>query len=150
MTLIKDVLDNHPQVAGFNFMSDNGEFLYSTYSGKWIPDTPQRRQTVFSAINNNWSASTNSSPVEGLEKALRMYTNETKSVAIYVFGDDYTGNSYDRPLANITRLNTDPTSGKPIIRIHGVGFDNGGNYKYATLMRAIADQNNGTFIGYER
>ncbi|MCP3428907.1 VWA domain-containing protein [Opacimonas viscosa] len=150
LSIIKDILDNHPEVKGFNFMSDNGEFLYSTFKGKWLTDSPQRRKTVFSAIANNWNASTNSSPVEGIETALNLYGSETKNMAMYVFGDDYTGASFDKPIARITQMNTDPQSGEAKIRIHGIGFDNNSGFKYATLMRALAQQNNGSFIGIER
>ena len=150
LRIIKDILDNHPEVKGFNFMSDNGEFLYSAFKGKWLTDSPQRRKTVFSAIANNWNASTNSSPVEGIETALQLYGSENKKMAMYVFGDDFTGASFDKPIARITQMNTHAQSGQVKIRIHGIGFDNNSGFKYATLMRALAQKNNGSFIGVER
>ena len=146
MALIEDILANHPKVAGFNFLSDNGEFLYPTFRGRWLADTPKRRRAVLKAIRQHWIADSNSSPVEGLETALRLYGKQDKNMAVYVFGDDYTGNSFDRPIANITQMNRRPRSRKPRMRIHAVAFNNQSNHKYATLMRGITERNGGTFI----
>lgn len=145
MAIVSDILKNHPQVKGFNFMSDNGEFLYSQYKGKWITDTPSMRRTVLSAIGKNWIADSNSSPVEGIELGLRLYAREDKKMAFYVFGDDYRGTSFEAPVSRISAANNDG-NGNPKIRIHGVGFANGNDYQFAALMRAIAERNNGTFI----
>lgn len=146
MAIVSDILQNHPEVKGFNFMSDNGEFLYSQYAGKWITDTPSMRRTVLNTISRSWSAKSNSSPVEGIELGLRLYSREDKKMAFYVFGDDYRGTSFERPVSRITQANVKASTGKPHIRIHGVGFANGNDYQFAAIMRAIAERNNGTFI----
>jgi len=143
---LENVLDIHPQVEGFQIMNDNGAYLISAYAGRWIPDTPGRRRSVLNAMRA-WRSVSNSSPVEGLQKALRTYAKRTDKLAIYIFGDDYSGGSYDEVLDAVVALNHD-RAGRPRARIHGIGFhqQNGVANKFATLMREVARQNRGAFI----
>jgi len=145
---IKHVLDIHPQVKGFQIMDSDGKYLISGYAGKWIPDTSGRRKSVLSALRA-WRNSSQSSPVGGLRKALSTYGKRTEKLAIYIFGDDYSGGSYDEVLDTVSKLNIDPSTGQPRARIHGIGFQqqNGVAGKFATLMREVARQNRGAFIG---
>jgi hypothetical protein len=151
MQTMNEVLNNHPQVKGFQVLSDNGEFLINTTRGRWRNDTPGQRNAMLTAMRT-WSGSSNSSPVEGIEAALKIYGANTDSMALYVFGDDYSGGSYDQTLASINRLNTNARTGKKIARIHAIGFNRSGGVltgevlKFSTLMREVARQNNGTFI----
>ena len=146
-----EVLNNHPTVSGFQIMSDNGEFLISTTSGRWRNDTPGQRRAMLSAMRT-WGGSSNSSPVEGIESALRIYGPKTQSLALYVLGDDYSGGSYDDTLASINKLNTHNRSGNKIARIHAIGFSRSNGQltsdvlRFSTLMREVTRQNNGTFI----
>jgi len=144
---LENVLDIHPQVKGFQIMNDNGAYLIKAYAGKWIPDTPGRRKAVLNAMRA-WRGVSNSSPVEGLQKALRTYAKRTDRLAIYIFGDDYSGASYDPVLDTVAELNRDSKTGEPRARIHGIGFQqqNGVANKFATLMREVARQNRGAFI----
>lgn len=143
---LENVLDIHPQVKGFQIMNDNGKYLINAYAGKWIPDTPGRRKAVLSRMRS-WRGASNSSPVEGLEKALRTYAKRTAKLAIYIFGDDYSGGSYDTVLDTVAKWNHDH-NGEPRTRIHGIGFQqqNGVAGRFATLMREVARQNRGAFI----
>lgn len=145
---LENVIAIHPQVKGFQVMNDNGVYLVKAYAGKWIPDTPSRRKSVL-AVMKHWGSISNSSPVEGLQRALRTYAKRTDNLAIYIFGDDYSGASYDLVLDEVERLNRDAKSGEPIARIHGVGFQDTGHVadRFATLMRELARQNRGAFIG---
>lgn len=151
LNTMNEVLNNHPQVKGFQVMSDNGEILGRGSSGSWRKDTPGQRNGVLAAMRR-WNGSSSSSPVEGIEIALRAYKSKAGNLALYVFGDDYTGGSYDATLARINRLNTLQRTGKKIARIHGVGFKprgmdvTGTALKFSTLMREVAKQNNGTFL----
>jgi hypothetical protein len=151
MQTMNEVLNNHPQVKGFQVISDNGEFLINTTRGRWRNDTSGQRSAVLAAMRT-WSGSSNSSPVEGIEAALKIYGASTDSLALYVFGDDYSGGSYDQTLASINRLNTNSRTGKKIARIHAIGFNRSGGVltgevlKFSTLMREVTRQNNGTFI----
>jgi len=102
---IINVLTIHPQVKGFQILDDQGKAFISGYSGRWIPDVPFRRKSVMKLFNV-WRSASNSSPVEGIMTALKQYKKPGQSIAIYVFGDDYTGASYDNDIANITKMNT--------------------------------------------
>ena len=151
---MNDVLEIHPQVRGFQIMSDNGDFLFSQSAGRWRNDTPTVRRAALNAMRT-WRGSSNSSPVEGISLALRTYAKRTDSLAIYVFGDDYSGSSFDLALANINAANTDPSNNKKIARIHAIGFVQnrlaltGEMQKFSTLMREVTRQNNGTFIAVD-
>ncbi|GLR69233.1 hypothetical protein [Agaribacter marinus] len=151
MRKLDEVLEIHPQVKGFQIMSDNGQYLLKTTAGRWRSDTPASRSSVLKAMRS-WRGSSNSSPVEGIQAALRTYGKTTDSLALYVFGDDYSGGSYDATLAQINKLNTHPKTKAKYARIHAIGFKQNGLgltqelVKFSTLMREVAAQNNGTFI----
>lgn len=144
---LENVLDIHPQVKGFQIMNDNGAYLIGAYAGRWIPDTPGRRRSVLNAMRA-WHSVSNSSPVEGLQKALRTYAKRTDKLAIYIFGDDYSGGSYDEVLDTVAELNRGGKTKQPLARIHGIGFQQQGGVanRFATLMREVARQNRGAFI----
>lgn len=143
---ILNVLSIHPKVIGFQILNDMGKSLISGYSGRWIPDTPQRRKSVMKVFTS-WTDASNSSPVEGIEKALKLYAKPDQSTAIYVFGDDYTGSSYDPVIASITKINKRRQNGQPLAKIHGVGFlSRHSTNRFAILMRELTRRNGGTFI----
>jgi len=144
------VLDIHPKVKGFQILNDNGVHLISGYAGKWIPDTPQRRKSI-SKVFKEWKSASNSSPVEGLEVALKRYANPNISLSIYVFGDDYTGSSYDSVIQTLKGLNTDKRTGKHLAKIHGIGFiSRYSTNRFPILMREVAKRNGGTFLALPR
>ena len=143
---ILNVLSIHPQVKGFQILNDQGMALISGYRGRWIPDTPQRRKSVMKVFGD-WRDASNSSPVEGIEAALKLYAKPGQSTAIYVFGDDYTGSSYDPIIAKITKLNRLQQNGRRLAKIHGVGFlSKFTTGRFAVLMRELTRKNGGTFV----
>jgi len=145
-TEIINVLNIHPQVKGFQILNDMGTSLVSGYDGKWIPDTPRRRKNVINLFKS-WGAFSNSSPVEGLQTALRKYARANISTSIYVFGDDYTGSSYDPVIDNLTKQNLISSTGKRLAKIHGVGFISPGTTnRFGILMRELTKRNGGTFL----
>ncbi len=144
---IGHVLEIHPTVKGFQILNDNGVYLLKAYRRRWIPDTPRRRAKVLEALAA-WRSMSNSSPVEGLEVALKTYAKPGTKTSIYVFGDDYTGSSYDTVIRKIESLNLNRVTGQPIVKIHGVGFISGQTTnRYPILMREVAKRNGGTFLG---
>jgi hypothetical protein len=153
MRKVSEVLQIHPQVKGFQILSDNGEFLLQRSVGQWRKDTPTIRKNVISAMRN-WNGSSNSSPVDGIATALKTYAKRTDSLALYVFGDDFSAGSVDSALARINQLNTGQ-NGKKIAQIHGIGFTLPGQslsrelLSFSTLMREVARQNGGTFIAQD-
>ena len=151
MAQMENILNIHPKVKGFQILNDNGVHLISAYKRTWINDTPTMRRRVLKLLSS-WSAFSNSSPVEGLQEALRLYVKGGMKVSIYMLGDDYTGSSYDPVIKTIADLNTNKITGEPIARIHGIGFYNyqhGDIFRLSTLMREVARQSRGTFIALD-
>ncbi len=141
-----NVLKIHPKVKGFQIMNDNGIHLISSYRGRWIPDTAQKRKSVMNVFGA-WRSASNSSPVEGLEVALKKYAKPGRSLSIYIFGDDYTGASYDHVINSLATLNSNKITGKKLAKIHAVGFmPNYATNRFSTLMREVTKQNGGTFL----
>ncbi len=142
---ILNTLSIHPQVKGFQILNDQGKSLISGYRGRWIPDTPQRRKAVMKVFGA-WNDASNSSPVEGIETALRSYSKPNQTMSVYVFGDDYTGGNYDSTIARITKMNKGGKSNR-LAKIHGVGFlSEHTTNRFAILMRELTKRNGGTFI----
>jgi hypothetical protein len=147
---IVNVLNIHPQVKGFQILNDMGQSLISGYDGQWMPDTPARRKSVIELFKK-WNAVSNSSPVEGLTAALRKYAKANITTSIYVFGDDYTGSSYDPVIDAITQQNKKLPSGRRLAKIHAIGFISPGTTdRFSVLMREMTKQNDGTFIALPR
>ena len=147
---IENVILIHPKIKGFQILNDNGTHILSAYQGRWIPDTPGRRESVIKLFKN-WNSTSNSSPVEGLEVALKRYANPNTKLSIYIFGDEYSGSSYDLVIDTLVNLNTNRVTGARLARIHAVGFlSNYSTGRFATLMREITQRNNGTFIALPR
>lgn len=155
ITQLNTTLDVYPNVKGMQIMSDMGNYLFSQYRGKWIPDTPGRRRAVISNLRR-WNTFSNSSPVEGITHAIRTFNDKQKKISIYVFGDEFTGKSIREVSTIINRLNPKDSNGNSKIRIHGVGFPIPINapehfqvtsQRFATLMREVSYKNGGTFVG---
>jgi len=146
VTEVVNIIKIHPKIKGFQILNDNGAHIVSAYEGKWIPDTPRRRQSVINLFRS-WNSASNSSPVEGLEVALKRYAKSNISLSIYIFGDEYSGSSYDPVINALVRLNTNRVTGKKLAKIHAVGFiSKYSTGRFATLMREVTRRNNGTFI----
>ena len=148
-------LDVYPRVKGLQIMNDMGEYMFPSYRGRWIPDTPGRRQVIMNRIRT-WNPFSNSSPVEGIEAAIRTYYDPNKKISLYVFGDEFTGRSIQEVIDTVDRLNPKDVDGNPRIRIHAIGFPtqmyNPPQYRitgirFATLMRELTHRNGGTFVG---
>jgi len=149
------VLDAYPQVKGMQIMNDMGQYMYSQYAGKWIPDTPGRRKAVIARLRS-WSVFSNSSPVEGITRAIRTFASPEHRISIYVFGDEFTGPSIDDVVREIDRLNVRGSDGQRRVRIHAIGFPTvfsvagageQTGVRFSTLMRILCRHNDGTFVG---
>jgi hypothetical protein len=153
MQEMNGVLDAYPKVRGIQVMDDQGGYMFQDYRGKWIPDSPARRRIIIDRLRT-WNPFSNSSPVEGIEKAIRTYYAPDRRISIYVLGDDFTGNSVRRVLDEVERLNPKNSDGVPQIRIHAIGFpvqfaaqQQVTGARFANLMREMTRRNMGTFIG---
>ena len=149
---VSETLSIYPQVKGIQVMNDMGGYMFSEYGGTWIEDTPALRSSIVSTLQN-WAPFSNSSPVEGISTAINTYYDADKRISIYVFGDDYTGNSIEDVVEAVDRVNLADESGRRRVRIHAVGFpvhlDTQGArvFRFAALMRELAYRNDGTFVG---
>lgn len=148
-------LEIYPQVKGIQVMSDMGEYMFPNYRGEWIPDTPGRREVIVKRLRN-WSPFSNSSPAEGIERAMRTFYDPNKKISLYVMGDEFTGNSIQAVVRSVDRLNKERKPGERMVRIHAVGFPvvfaqpphlHTTGIRFAALMRELTYQNGGTFVG---
>ncbi len=148
-------LDVYPRLKGIQIMSDMGDFLFSQYRNKWIPDTKGRRQVIIRTLRS-WRAFSNSSPVEGITRAIRAFYDPAKKISIYVYGDEFTGPSIREVLNTVARINPKDKGGNPRVRIHAVGFPVPSsasehflltNKRYASLMRQLTHENGGAYVG---
>jgi hypothetical protein len=152
---LRETLDVYPKVKGIQIMNDMGEYMFSQYRGKWIPDTPARRRAIISRLSS-WRAFSNSSPVEGITAAIRTFYATDKKISLYVFGDEFSGNRIQPVIDIVDRINKRAKDGSRRVRIHAVGFPvvmaktrvrgNTGE-RFATLMRVLCRKNGGTFVG---
>lgn len=148
-------LNIYPEVKGIQVLNDMGNYLFSRYRGQWIPDTPARRDLILRNLAN-WNVFSNSSPVEGITAAVRTFYDPGKKISIYVFGDEFTGESIQDVVQTVDRLNAQSQDGERRVRIHAVGFPvqfirppqlQTTGIRFATLMRQLTYNNNGTFVG---
>ena len=149
---VSETLAIYPNVKGIQVMNDMGDYMFPSYSRRWLEDSPSRRSSIVTTLRA-WAPFSNSSPVEGIEEAVATFYDPEKRISIYVFGDDYTGNSIEEVVEAVDRINLADESGRRRVRIHAVGFPvfldrpNARTFRYAALMRELAYRNDGTFVG---
>ena len=152
--MLQETLQAYPKVKGIQVMNDDGIYMFKDYIGRWMPDSPGRRQAIIARMRN-WKVTSDSNPVNGIEAAILDFRDGKKKISIYVFGDDFQGGrSIDGAIAAIDKLNRPGPDGKRLIRIHGVGFPGrfGTNsvppsaQRFATFMRVVCARNGGTFV----
>jgi hypothetical protein len=131
---LRETLDVYPKVKGIQVMNDMGEYMFTQYRGKWIPDSPARRKAIVSRMRT-WRPFSNSSPVEGITAAIRTYYDTNKKISLYVFGDEFSGYDVQTVVDEVDRIN----------RAGPKGGDTG--KRFATLMRVLCQRNGGTFVG---
>ena len=148
-------LNIYPKVKGIQVMNDMGDYMFTNYRRQWIPDTPGRRKAIISRLRT-WNPFSNSSPVEGIQRAVRTFFDQDKKISLYVFGDEFSGRSIRHVVETIDRLNKMNSNQQRMVRIHAVGFPvqfirqrnmQGTGIRFATLMRELTHRNGGTFVG---
>jgi len=152
---LQATLSIYPEVKGIQILNDMGNYMFSRYRGKWIPDTPGRRKVIVDTLRN-WNAFSNSSPVEGITQAIKSFHDPGKKISIFVFGDEFTGESISQVVDIVSRINGVDAQGNRLVRIHAVGFPvqfiraphlQTTGIRFATLMRELTYRNGGTFVG---
>ena len=148
-----EVLDVYPTVKGLQIMNDNGRFMFQQYGRTWLPDTPQLRQSIKNTMRQ-WAPFSDSDPSDGIIYAIQSFWAPEKKISIYVFGDEFQGNSMEKVLRDIDKINIEDENGDRLVRIHAVGFPYsfGGrsipqsSQRFAGLMRLLCERNGGTFV----
>ena len=152
---VEETLAVYPRLKGIQVMNDMGNYMFSQYAGAWIPDTDARRRAIVDRLGS-WNVFSNSSPVEGITKAISTYYKPGRKISLYVFGDEFSGRSIQRVVDVVDRVNRTDSKGNRLVRIHGVGFPvqfaNPPRYqetgiKFSILMRTLCERNGGTFVG---
>jgi hypothetical protein len=151
---LTETLDVYPQVKGIQIMNDNGSYMFQQYRGKWIPDTPGRRQAIINTMRN-WRPFSDSNPVDGIIYAISTFWAPDKKISIYVFGDEFSGGSVENVIRQVETVNRPSSDGTLLVRIHAVGFPfffepgrqvAATTRRFAQLMRILCDRNGGTFV----
>ncbi|RLB66070.1 MAG: VWA domain-containing protein, partial [Deltaproteobacteria bacterium] len=150
---MKEILDIYPRVKGVQVLNDMGDYMFSQYAGRWIPDSSARRRAILDRLST-WAPFSNSSPVEGITKAIQRFYASDKRISLYVFGDDFSGGLMQNVVDTVRRKNS-AGSRNSRVRIHTIGFPvllaqpgAGQNAaRFAALMRRLAEDNNGSFVG---
>jgi len=149
---IEETLQIYPRVKGIQVMNDEGKYMFSSYAGKWIPDSAAARRNIISRLAN-WNPYSDSSPVEGISEAINTFYEPGKSISIFVFGDDFPRGQVEAVARFVDRVNKVDAAGKRLVRIHGVGFPTqlaGGRIRnaqqFANLMRTLCERNGGSFV----
>ena len=154
---LEATLSIYPKVKGIQVLNDMGKYMFSRYRGKWMPDTPGRRKVILDTLHG-WEAFSNSSPVEGITEAISSFYAADKKISIYVFGDEFTGQSIQQVVDTVDRLNRVDRHGNRRVRIHAVGFPvlldqpdhlQSTGIRFATLMRELTYRNGGSFVALE-
>jgi hypothetical protein len=155
---IEETLNVYPEVKGIQILNDNGQYMFKQYAGKWIPDTPGRREAIINTMRT-WRPFSDSNPADGIIYAINAFWSADKKISIYVFGDEFSGQSVETVVRQIEQVNVMNTTGERLVRIHAVGFpllDVGGGgipptaRQFAQLMRVLCDRNGGTFVALTR
>ena len=155
---LSETLEVYPNLKGIQVMNDMGNYMFAQYAGQWITDTQPRRRAIISRLRD-WNVFSNSSPVEGITKAIATFYRPGRKISLYVFGDEFTGRSTQQVIETVDRINRRDDAGNRLVRIHGVGFPvqfaNPPQYqdtgiKFAILMRQLCAENDGTFVALNR
>ncbi|MBT8137564.1 MAG: VWA domain-containing protein [Gammaproteobacteria bacterium] len=151
---VSETLAVYPDVKGIQVMNDMGQYMFPRYRGRWIPDSRARRKAIVDKLRG-WRAFSNSSPVEGITRAISTFYSSDKRISLYVFGDEFTGGGIQPVLDAVNKINRFGTDGNRLVRIHAVGFPvmleqdprlHITGERFATLMRLLCEQHGGTFI----
>lgn len=151
---MKEILDIYPKVKGVQVLNDMGDYMFSQYAGNWIPDSTARRRAILDRLST-WAPFSNSSPVEGITRAIDRFYAKDKRISLYVFGDDFSAGLMQDVVDTVRSKNAAGSGKNSRVRIHTIGFPvlltqpgAGQNAaRFAALMRRLAEDNNGSFVG---
>jgi hypothetical protein len=145
---VNEVLNAYPDIKGIQVFSDNGDYLFSSFAGKWIADSMNTRKLIRQKLGN-WQGFSPSNPARGIQKAISTFYDPEKRISIYVFGDDVSQGGIEGIVSFVERVNKADEFGNRLVRIHALAFISGlagRPEQFSNLMRVLADRNGGTFV----
>src|SRR4029453_18632815 len=119
--IVQEILSIYPKVRGMQIMDDEGKVMLGGTRGQWLTRTNVQRKQIVDRMKN-WRAFSNSSPVEGIEEAIKVYWAADKRISLYVLGDEFTGDSIQKALDDVATLNKVEKDARRRGRIHPAGF----------------------------
>jgi hypothetical protein len=152
MEVMREILDIYPRLKGLQIVDDNGRELFAGTRGRWLTDSDRLRDEIVQRMRG-WRAFSDSNPADGIETVIRNYWSADRRISVYVLGDEFTGESIQAALDAVDRINRPDSSGTRRVRIHAIGFPEAPgmtpftNIRFAALMRAMSERNDGTFVG---
>jgi hypothetical protein len=153
---IQNVLDSYPEIKGVQFLDADGRFILRGTPGIWMDDRRETRNGLLRVLAT-YPTFSNSNPTPGIFRAIRsLYqpANPEMRMAIFVFGDEFTGQA-EPILARLETMNPRKEDGRRHVSINAVGFPTVLRYplmgahtgmKFANLMREVAFRHDGAFI----
>jgi hypothetical protein len=153
LTHLRETMSAYPSLRGVQVLSDQGEYLLDRRQGEWLPYTPALQAEIFDELST-WSAFSNSTPYEGILKAIETFYDPSQRISLYVYSDDFAQGSVEETLAAIGNINRVNDTGGRKVRINAVAFPvyyevTGSlltSANYAALMRELCQSNGGSFI----
>ena len=151
LRVMEEILNIYPHVKGLQVMNDQGRYMFEATKGQWLTDNRDRRDQITRKMRD-WRPFSKSNPLPGMVEAVRTYWAPDKRVSVYVFGDEYTGETLQEAVEQVRDLNKPDASGRRVVRIHAIGYMNDPGYpaftniRFGALMRVICGENNGTFV----
>ena len=118
---LQETLEVYPNLKGIQVMNDMGNYMFAQYAGEWIPDTPARRRSILARLRD-WNAFSNSSPVEGITRAISTFYQPGRKISLYVFGDEFTGRSIQQVLDTVDRINRKGDDDRRLVASTGLDF----------------------------
>jgi len=150
---IEETLAVYPRIKGIQVLNDEGKYMFSSYAGKWIPDSNTTRRNIISRLAS-WNPYSDSSPVEGISEAINTFYEPGTPISIFVFGDDFPRGQVEAVARFVSQINKADEFGNRLVRIHAVGFPtqldgqriSRNALQFANLMRTLCERNGGTFV----
>jgi hypothetical protein len=156
LQMVSETLQVYPTIKGIQVLNDEGKYMFSSYAGKWIPDTPGSRRNIIRRLAG-WNPYSDSSPVEGITQAINSFYKSGRRISIFVFGDDFPRGSVESVVRYVDQVNQADRDGNRLMRIHAVGFPtqfsrgtSPNALRYANLMRVLCERNGGSFVALTR
>lgn len=148
---VEEVLALYPEMKGFQILSDQGGYLYRSFRKRWLDDSPQLRQRALNRLKR-WRAFSTSSPARGIKVALRDLYDPEKKIALFIFGDDFSGSEdLDDYVQSIDQTIASANVTEGTMRIHAFGFENDpfltySPLRFSVLMRELTQRHGGAFL----